>query len=46
MALLERGQGELDPLISEVAGREDWERVFDDTANARGIKYVLAPEAG
>jgi L-iditol 2-dehydrogenase len=45
MALLERGQVELDPLISEVAPLADWERVFDDTAHARGIKYVLAPGA-
>jgi L-iditol 2-dehydrogenase len=45
MALLDRGQVALDPLITEVAALEDWERVFAQTAQARGIKYVLAPAA-
>jgi L-iditol 2-dehydrogenase len=44
MALLDRGEVQLDPLISEVAPLADWARVFDDTALARGIKYVLAPQ--
>lgn len=43
MDLLVRGTVRLEPLLTEVAPLTDWQRVFADTAAARGIKYVLDP---
>lgn len=43
MTLLERHLVALDPLVSNVSGLEDWERVFRQTAAAAGVKYVLDP---
>ena len=34
---------QLDPLVSEVAPLDEWERVFASTASARGIKYLFDP---
>lgn len=43
MTLLERQVIDLASLVSEVAPLGDWERVFADTAAARGLKFVLDP---
>jgi L-iditol 2-dehydrogenase len=41
--LLERRLVELDPLVSEVATLEDWERVFKEVEQGRGLKHVFDP---
>jgi L-iditol 2-dehydrogenase len=46
MDLLSLGMVRLEPLVTEVAPLADWQRVFADTAAARGIKYLLDPRAG
>jgi L-iditol 2-dehydrogenase len=43
MTLIERRAVELEPLVSEVAPLDDWERVFEDLRGGRGIKIVLDP---
>jgi L-iditol 2-dehydrogenase len=43
MALIEGRKVELEPLVSEVARLDAWERVFDDLRAARGIKVVFDP---
>lgn len=43
MDLLRRETVRLESLVSEIAPLDDWQRVFGDTAAARGIKYVLDP---
>ncbi len=43
MELLSQGVVRLEPLVTEVAPLGDWQRVFADTAAARGIKYLLDP---
>jgi L-iditol 2-dehydrogenase len=43
MALLERGQVRLDTLVTEVASLDEWERIFESTARAGGVKYVFDP---
>lgn len=45
MDLLGRGSVRLEPLVTEAAALTDWERVFADTAAARGIKYLLDPRS-
>lgn len=46
MDLLSRGAVCLDGLVTETAPLDQWERVFADTAAARGIKYLLDPRPG
>ncbi len=46
MDLLARGAVCLENLVTEAAPLDDWERVFADTAAARGIKYLLDPRRG
>lgn len=46
MDLLARKAVCLETLVTEVAPLERWERVFADTAAARGIKYLLDPRVG
>jgi L-iditol 2-dehydrogenase len=46
MDLLSLGMVRLEPFVTEVAPLADWQRVFADTAAARGIKYLLDPRAG
>lgn len=43
IALLEQRLVALEPLVSDIASLEDWERVFADTSEARGIKFVFDP---
>ncbi len=43
LALIESRRVELDPLVSEVAGLGEWERVFADLRQGRGIKVVFDP---
>jgi len=43
LRLVEGGQVRLDPLVSEVVGLGQWERVFADTRSGRGIKFVFDP---
>lgn len=43
LALLELGQVQLDPLVSEVVPISDWERVFAAVRAGEGVKYVLSP---
>lgn len=35
---------DLEPLVTEVAALAEWQRVFDDTRNGRGMKYVFDPQ--
>jgi L-iditol 2-dehydrogenase len=43
MELLRRNLVQLDPLVTEIAGLGDWERIFKSTAVAGGVKYVFDP---
>lgn len=43
VALIERRDVVLEPLISEVAPLAEWERVFGDLRRGRGVKAVLVP---
>lgn len=43
LALIESRAVRLEPLVSEVAPLDDWERVFAATREGRGIKYVFDP---
>jgi L-iditol 2-dehydrogenase len=43
LALVERRSVTLEPLVSEVAPLADWQRVFADLRQARGIKVVFDP---
>jgi L-iditol 2-dehydrogenase len=43
MNLLERDLVALEPLVSNISSLNDWERVFKNTGDARGIKYVFDP---
>jgi L-iditol 2-dehydrogenase len=43
MALIEGRQVQLEPLVTEVAPLDEWERVFDETSTGKGIKYVFDP---
>jgi L-iditol 2-dehydrogenase len=45
LALVERKDVRLEPLVSEVAPLRDWERVFGDLRASRGLKIVLDPRA-
>ncbi len=46
MALLAAGLVQLDPLVSEVVPIAEWERAFEATRAARGMKFVIDPRAG
>jgi L-iditol 2-dehydrogenase len=43
MSLIEARAIELEPLVSEVVGLSEWERVFDDLRRGRGVKVVFDP---
>ena len=43
--LLESKAVDVDPLVTEVAPLDSWERVFDAVRRGKGIKHVLTPEA-
>jgi L-iditol 2-dehydrogenase len=43
MELLDKRLVLLEPLVSEIAPLQEWERVFAQTSQARGIKYVFDP---
>lgn len=43
LRLVEARKVELEPLVSEVAPLQDWERVFADLRAGRGIKVVFDP---
>ena len=43
MRLLANGAVELDPLVSEVAPLDEWERAFAATRDRVGMKFVLNP---
>jgi L-iditol 2-dehydrogenase len=43
LALIERGEVELEPLVSEVVPLRDWERAFAATRAGTGVKVVLDP---
>jgi L-iditol 2-dehydrogenase len=43
IALLDAGLVDLDPLITEVAPLEEWERVFTAVRSGDGLKYVISP---
>lgn len=43
MRLLASGAVDLAALVTAVAPLGDWRRVFERTANAEGLKYLLAP---
>ena len=43
LALVETRKVALEPLVSEIVPLEDWERVFADLRQARGIKVVFDP---
>lgn len=43
LGLIEAKRVQLEPLVSEVAPLDDWERVFAGTRAARGIKFILDP---
>jgi len=43
MALIEQRKIVLEPLVSDVARLDDWERVFSDLRAGRGIKIVFDP---
>jgi L-iditol 2-dehydrogenase len=43
LAFVESGRVALEPLLSEVARLEEWERVFADLRVGRGVKYVFDP---
>jgi L-iditol 2-dehydrogenase len=43
MALIEGREVQLEPLVSEVTSLDEWERVFADTSQGKGIKYVFDP---
>jgi L-iditol 2-dehydrogenase len=45
LALVEQRAVALEPLVSEVAPLEAWERVFADLRASRGMKVVLDPRA-
>lgn len=46
LALVETRKVALEPLVSEIVPLEDWERVFADLRQARGIKVVFDPRLG
>jgi L-iditol 2-dehydrogenase len=46
LAFIEDRRVELEPLVSEVVPLDDWERVFADLREGRGIKYVFDPRLG
>jgi L-iditol 2-dehydrogenase len=43
MSLIESRSVELEPLVSEVVALSEWERVFNDLRQGRGIKVVFDP---
>lgn len=43
LALIASRAVRLEPLVSEVAPLDDWERVFAETRAGKGIKYVFDP---
>jgi len=43
LSLIEGRAVELEPLVSEVAALADWERVFADLREGRGVKVVFDP---
>ena len=46
LALIERRSVELEPLVSEVAPLDAWERVFADLRAGKGIKVIFDPRLG
>lgn len=45
LALLDKGSVELDPLVTDVVPLDDWQRAFDATRRAEGMKFVLDPRS-
>lgn len=45
LALLDKSSVELDPLVTDVVPLDDWQRAFDATRRAEGMKFVLDPRS-
>ena len=43
LELLEAGRVELEPLVTEVVPLVEWERAFEASRSAAGVKFVLDP---
>jgi L-iditol 2-dehydrogenase len=43
LELLEAGRVELEPLVTEVVPLAEWERAFEASRNAAGVKFVFDP---
>jgi len=43
IALVESGKVSLGPLVTEVAGLGDWERIYTATREGKGMKFVFDP---
>jgi L-iditol 2-dehydrogenase len=46
ITLLEDGAVRFEPIVTEIAPLDEWERVFARTESADGVKFLLAPTQG